>query len=210
MKTAAASALVLILTFFALAGLTEDFQAYTKEQARRLEVSQNRPLLPDTILLDERGNEHALRGWVMQEHRLLVLDFIYTRCNAVCRSLGSEFQQLQELVRTRKLQDRVALLSISFDPAHDTPEILAGHAALLKADPGIWRFATVKDKSRLPALLQFFAVTVIPDELGGYQHNAALLGVSPSGRLYGIADYGSGRQQEILDTWLKSLFPSDA
>ncbi|CAG0956640.1 SCO1 protein [Methylophilaceae bacterium] len=207
MKTAVASALVLVLAYLAVAGLTENFQAFTREQARRLIVSQTTPLLPDTIMLDQHGVEHALRDWVIAGKRLLVIDFIYTRCNTVCLSLGNEFQQLQEFIGSRNLQARVALLSISFDPAHDTPEALASYAARLKADERIWRFATVKNRNDLDGLLRFFMVTAISDELGGYQHNAALLGVSPEGRLQGIEDSGSGRQQEILNLWLAASFP---
>lgn len=209
MRTLAASALVLILSFFSISWLTEDFQVFTKEQARRLSVSQSKPLLPATPMLDQRGNLHDLRNWVTEEQRLLVIDFIYTRCNTVCLSLGNEFQQLQELIQSKNMQERVALLSITFDPLYDTPEKLADYASRLKADEQIWRFATVKDTNDLDGLLQFFMVTVINDEFGGYQHNAALLGVTPDGRLQSIADSGSGRQQEILDVWLKASFPSN-
>lgn len=38
-----------------------------------------------------------------------------------------------------------------------------------------WRFATVADRRELAPLLRQFRVTVIPDGLGGYGHNAALL-----------------------------------
>lgn len=208
MKTLAASVLVLILSFCSISLLTEDFQVFTKEQARRLSVSQSKPLLPAILVLDQRGDLHDLRNWAIEEQKLLVVDFIYTRCNTVCLSLGSEFQQLQELIQAKNMQERVALLSITFDPLHDTPEKLADYASRLKANEQIWRFATVKDISDLDGLLRFFMVTVINDEFGGYQHNAALLGVMPDGRLHSIADSGSGRHQEVLDVWLKASFPS--
>lgn len=160
-------------------------------------------------MLDQRGNLRSLHSWVIEEKKLMIVDFIYTRCNTVCLSLGNEFQQLQELIRSRNMQERVTLLSITFDPLHDTPKKLADYASRLKADENIWRFATVKDTNDLDGLLQFFMVTVINDEFGGYQHNAALLGVRPDGRLHSIADSGSGRHQEILDLWLKASFPSD-
>lgn len=52
-----------------------------------------------------------------------------------------------------------------------------------------WRFATVADPRELAPLLRQFRVIVIPDGLGGYEHNAALLVVDPRGRLVRIFDY---------------------
>jgi protein SCO1/2 len=208
MKTALATAVALLLALFATAGLTDGFRAYTSEQARRLQVVETRPLLPETRLLDQHGTRHRLRDWVVQERRLLIVEFVYTRCDSVCRALGSEFQQLQRSIVAEGLQQRVALLSISFDPQHDTPAVLARHAAGLQADPAIWRFASVDRAADLPALLRFFGITVIPDGLGGYQHNAALLGISPEGRLMDIADYASTSPRALLDAWLQAPLAS--
>ena len=202
MKTALAAAVMLLLALAATAGYTDGFQVYTAEQARRLQVARTQPLLPDTQLVDVQGRQHRLRDWVQGEGRLLIVEFVYTRCETVCRALGSEFQQLQRSIAARGLQDRVALLSLSFDPQHDTPQVLARHAASLQADPAVWRFASVAQAQDLPALLRFFGVTVIADGLGGYQHNAALLGVSPQARLTHIADYGASRPEALLDAWL--------
>jgi protein SCO1/2 len=208
MKTALATAAALLLALFATAGLTDGFRAYTSEQARRRQVIETRPWLPDTLLLDQHGTRHRLRDWVVQERRLLIVEFVYTRCDSVCRALGSEFQQLQRSIMAKGLQQRVALLSISFDPQHDTPAVLARHAAGLQADPAIWRFASVDRAADLPALLQFFGITVIADGLGGYQHNAALLGISPEGRLMDIADYASTSPRALLDAWLQAPLAS--
>lgn len=202
MKTVLAAAAMLLLALSATAGLTDGFRAYTTEQARRLQVMQVQPRLPGTVLLDQHGAPRRLRDWVAQERRLLIVEFVYTRCATVCRALGSEFQQLQRSILAEGLQDRVALLSISFDPQHDTPPVLARHAASLHADPSVWRFASVQRAADLPALLRFFGVTVIPDGLGGYQHNAALLGVSPEARLTHIADYGTSEPRRLLASWL--------
>lgn len=202
MKTALAAAVMLLLALAATAGYTEGFRVYTAEQARRLQVARTQPLLPDTQLVDAQGRQHRLRDWVQGEGRLVIVEFVYTRCETVCRALGSEFQQLQRSIVAAGLQERVALLSVSFDPQHDTPAVLARHAAGLHADPAIWRFATVERAQDLPGLLRFFGVTVIADGLGGYQHNAALLGLSPQARLTQIADYGASRPEALLDAWL--------
>jgi protein SCO1/2 len=57
--------------------------------------------------------------------------------------MDRQFKSAQtEVLADRQLRDRVALLSITFDPAFDTPPVLAAHARQLGADPHIWHFAT--------------------------------------------------------------------
>jgi protein SCO1/2 len=82
----------------------------------------------------------------------------------------------------------VQLLSISFDPEHDTSDVLAQYAGRMRADPFIWRIGTVPDESELPKLLDAFGIVVIRDGLGGFQHNAAFHVVDPNGRLTAIVD----------------------
>jgi protein SCO1/2 len=198
MKTALASAAVLLLGFFALAGITADFSVLTTEQARRQQVRQTRPAVIAAELVDTHGNVFVLDSEVKKSGKYWLIDFIYTRCNAVCRSQGTEFQRLQRAIAEQGLQDRVGLLSISFDPAHDTPRVLAQQAAHFGADPAVWRFATVSEAGALPALLAFFGITVIPDEWGGFQHNAALLLVTPDARLVRVMDIDADAWQSLL------------
>lgn len=200
-KTLIASVLVLMFASLVWLVYTQGLRVFTKEQARQLVVKQTQPALPQVILLDATVSTHALRSWTMQQNKLVIVEFVYTRCNAICRSLGAEFQQLQAIIQKMNLQSRVGLLSISFDPEHDTPQVLAAYAARLKADANIWHFATVKNHNQLATLLNFFGITVIPDELGGYQHNAALLLTDSQGKLVDMADIN--QTQVILDTWLK-------
>ena len=124
-------------------------------------------------MLDSNGQPFRLDQAIRDDGRWLLLAFVYSRCNSVCSVLGNEFQQLQLDIQRRGLQQQVRLLSISFDPAHDTPEAL-GHYVHLHADPAIWQFAVPQQPAALAALLQQFGIVVIDDGLGGYAHNAAI------------------------------------
>lgn len=189
----------LSLALPATAMMTDGFTVVTTEQARRQQVQRTRPSTPNIRLLDHAGREFLLGDWIRSGGRLVIVDFIYTHCEFICRSLGSEFQRLQSAIVERGLQDRVHLLSVSFDPERDRPDALARHAGHLQAMPEVWTFATVRDATELDGLLNFFGVTVIPDGLGGYQHNAALLWVSPTGRYYRVTDLESQEPFELLD-----------
>jgi protein SCO1/2 len=59
----------------------------------------------------------------------LLVDFIYTRCATYCTALGTDFAQLQQRLAAPLAQRRVVLVSISFDPVHDSPARLAAYLA---------------------------------------------------------------------------------
>jgi protein SCO1/2 len=68
-----------------------------------------------------------------------IADFIFTRCPDVCPVLTSRMRELQ---RTLEGSDpAIGLVSISVDPAHDTPDVLKNYATGHNAGPG-WRFLT--------------------------------------------------------------------
>lgn len=197
MRTAAASAIFLLLGIWATWAITGGFELLTTEQARRLDISRKQPAVPEVRLIDQSGRAFRFGEWVREKNKLLIVDFIYTNCQTLCRSLGTEFQQLQRSIVERGLQGRVHLLSVSFDPVHDSPAVLQQYAGHMQAQPDVWTFATVGDARELDALLRTFGVIVIPDRQGGYQHNAALIRVAPSGRLVSVTD--SDSSDSLLD-----------
>ncbi|MCK6529150.1 SCO family protein [Myxococcota bacterium] len=73
-----------------------------------------------------------------------VADFVFTRCPDVCPRLTAAMAGLQEGMRRDGPpgEPGFRLLSISVDPTHDTPEVLAAYAARHGADPRVWRFVT--------------------------------------------------------------------
>jgi protein SCO1 len=167
--------------------LTEGFQVWTAEGARRLAV-QNHPVAAPTAKLAGPGlNGQDLRAVLATPGTVTLASFIYTRCDSICLTLGSSFQQLQRTIDTQQL-DGVRLLSISFDPAYDSAARLQQYASRWGADPRRWRFATVPDQRELQQLLRAFKVVVIADGLGGYEHNAALMVIDQHGRLVHIFD----------------------
>ena len=101
----------------------------------KLDVGQQ---VPDAALIDQSNRRRALSEW-RGEYALVT--FIYTRCPLpnFCPLMDQNFRTLQrELARDARLRGHVKLLSISFDPEYDTPEVLAAHAARLEADPAVW------------------------------------------------------------------------
>ncbi len=193
-RTACLSLLAALLAYGAGAWLTMDFDIWTAEGARRLQVARSPVPAPGIVLHGPGIGPTPLPALLGTEGGVTIVDFVYTRCQTVCLALGSTFQQLQADLRAGEREGvaqapRVRLLSISFDPAHDAPSVLSSYAGRLRADPRFWRFATPVQASAMRMLLERFEVVVISDGMGGYEHNAALLVVDAGGRLVRIFDY---------------------
>jgi protein SCO1/2 len=191
-RTALACAVLVLLAYAAAHWLTHGFQIWTAEGARRLEVALH-PVPAPHIVMDGPGmRQRTLQQILTDERAVTIVDFMYTRCVTVCLALGSVFQQMQAaIVRDGQAPGAapLRLLSISFDAAHDAPAVLGKYAENLHADPRVWRFVRAARAADAQPLLDLYQVTVIPDGLGGYEHNAALLVVDAAGRLVRVFDY---------------------
>lgn len=194
-RTALLSALLAAAGYAAAAWLTHDFQVWTAEGARRLEVAL-RPVPAPAITIDGPGiAAQPLSQLLADGQSVTLVDFVYTRCQTVCLAMGSSFQQMQQTLLQRG--GGVKLLSISFDGPYDTPGVLQAYAAKLSANPALWRFVRSPDPQGTERLLADFQVVVVPNGRGDFEHNAAFLVIDPKGRLVRIFDYAE--QQLALD-----------
>jgi protein SCO1 len=190
LRTALASCLLLVLGGAVLTAATDDFHAFTTETARRLAVQRHPPTVPAVPLETQSGaqlNLADLRG------RWVLVDFVYTRCLTWCLALGGEFAQLQDQLAAPLAEGKLVLLSVSFDPAHDTPAELAAYQERFHGRGHGWIAARPVSRDGLRQLLRTFGVTVVPDAMGGYVHNAAIQVIDPQGRLVQILDTGNPR-----------------
>jgi protein SCO1/2 len=94
----------------------------------------------DFALIDQTGQRVALSQFA---GKVVALTFIYTSCPLpdYCFRLSNNFGRLSKRFADRMGRDLV-LLSISFDPVHDQPKVLAKYGATWKADPKSWHFLT--------------------------------------------------------------------
>jgi len=205
LRTALACVLAVMLAFASARWLTHDYQVWTAEGARRLNVALN-PVAAPNVVMDVAGLERQTLDELLADGRsATIVNFVYTRCITVCSALGGVFQRVQAEIfnsGTNVVRAPVKLLSISFDPANDNPTTLQRYASGLSADPRIWRFARVADPADAQRLLDRYGVVVIPDGLGGYEHNAALLVTDPAGRLLRVFDYA---EPEIALAYARSV-----
>ncbi len=97
--------------------------------------------LPDAELVDQHGEKVRLRELVAG--RRAVINFVFTSCTTVCPPMGALFARLQRDLEARPATERddIAFVSISIDPAVDTPERLREWAARFDGSSS-WRLLT--------------------------------------------------------------------
>lgn len=97
-------------------------------------------LAPGFVLTDLNGQRltsEELRG------KVVLYNFFYTGCGARCDQMNTTMHQVQADIEGMDLGTMpVTFVSVSFDPAHDTPEALRAYATAIGADTSQWRFAT--------------------------------------------------------------------
>jgi protein SCO1/2 len=190
MRSLLASLLILAAGIAVLSLATNGFSAFTTETARRIDVREHPRAVPDVTLQTAGGQRidfESLRG------RWLLVDFIYTRCMTYCSVQGGAFARLQDRLAAPIARDKVALLSISFDPEHDDPERLADYQRRFGDRGAGWLATRPVNAAGLAALNRVFGVTAVPDGLGGFVHNAMIAVVDPHGRLVAITDWDDPR-----------------
>lgn len=95
--------------------------------------------IPDIEVLDQNGRKlHFYTDLV--KGQTVVINFIFTTCTTICPPLGATFARVQKELGDKVGRD-VRFISISVDPATDTPERLKAWGAKFHAGDG-WTFVT--------------------------------------------------------------------
>ena len=140
-------------------------------------------IAPDAALIDQDDRRRSFAEW---RGTMTLLTFIYTRCPLpnFCPLMDRHFATLQrEIGADPRLSGKVRLVSVSFDPEHDTPKVLAAHAARLQADPAVWTFLT-GDRVTIDRFAARFGVGLVrPSDATDITHNLRTILLDQDGRL---------------------------
>src|SRR4051812_881110 len=96
---------------------------------------------PDFTLTTQA--EEPLR-WADLRGKVVLASFVFTTCGGSCPVTTHRMSRVAHALADQGLlkDDRVRLLSITLDPARDTPEALRKYMKAYDADPGHWTFLT--------------------------------------------------------------------
>lgn len=117
---------------------------------------------PEASFVDQDGRERRLSEW---RGKTVAVTFVYTRCPVpnFCPLMDKHFAAVQRAVKDdAALRERVRLLSVSFDPEFDTPQVLREHAKDVGADPEIWTWLT-GERSSVQTFAASFGVSTMKD-----------------------------------------------
>ena len=141
--------------------------------------------VPTFSLINQNGEPVSLRKY---RGNVVLVTFIYTRCPFpdFCPRMSSNFAQIYKQLNTDPSLARVRLLSISFDPEHDTPKVLREYAfsAAHTREAVLfdrWEFA-VPHPADLPKIADFFGLVYKP-EGGMITHNLSTTVIGPDGKV---------------------------
>lgn len=158
--------------------------------------------VPDFTMIDQDGASRKLsdlKGFTV------VLTFIYTRCPLpeFCPTMDRKFGELAQSVASNSARaGKVRLISLSFDPDHDTPDVLRKHAAIRGAKPPLWSYATAshEDLAKIAAPLGL-TFGAMKDEI---VHNLCTAVIGPDGRLARL-DVGNKANAWTTSDMLKTV-----
>lgn len=148
----------------------------------------------DGRVLDETGAEQSLRAFL--DGRITVMAFIYTRCGDICPQATMLLHELHGIAsEDPALRDQLQLITISFDPEHDTPEVMALHAEALAGESAEWRFLTTSGKDALRPILDAYDQPIGPkpdpnDPLGPLAHQLRVFLIDGRGEVRNIYSVG--------------------
>lgn len=133
--------------------------------------------VPDFALTNQDGQKISIKDFKGQ---VLAITFIYSRCPLAdyCIRMSTNFSDMaKELNQEVGPRSRFALLSISFDPEHDTPEKLRsyglGYMGKGATSLGVWQLAVGKD-AEVRKIADFFGLRYEVDANDKTQINHSL------------------------------------
>jgi protein SCO1 len=158
--------------------------------------------VPDFTLVDQAGQ--PVRFSTIAAGKVVAMNFVYTRCALpqFCLRASNVFSVMQRRFARQYGRDLV-LLTVTFDPERDTPEVLATYAARFNADPKMWRFLTGKtaDVRRVSAM---FGVESYLDE-GLVNHSLHTAVIDRRGRLVANIEGNQYTPEQLGDLILETL-----
>ncbi len=143
--------------------------------------------VPDFAMINQDGRRIHLSAY---HGNVLLVTFIYTRCPFpdFCPLVSKNFAHIYASLRKDpSLGPKIRLLSVSFDPGHDTPAVLRQYARTFRSTTGgdpfdRWQFAAVPPKD-LVKIANFFGL-YYHTEAGQLVHSMSTTVISPDGSVY--------------------------
>jgi protein SCO1/2 len=169
--------------------------------------------VPDFALIDQNGKRIHLSSY---HGDALLITFIYTRCPFpdFCPLVSRNFAKIYADTKANpELSSHMRLLSVSFDPDHDTPAVLRQYAQTFNGTTGgnpygRWEFAVIP-KDELQKVTGFFGVTVARND-GTLVHSMSTSVITPEGKIYSWREDTDWKPEDLIADATAALLPNAA
>ncbi len=161
----------------------------------------------DSAFLNQDGALASLQD--LRGHRV-AMTFAYTRCPLpeFCPLMDRHFAAVQKALQKNPTLADVRLVTVTIDPAFDTPAVLKAHAGALGADPKVWSFLA-PEPAGAPAFFEQFGLLVEREGAGpgDITHNLRTLVLDPDGRLATIRTGNDWTPAQLIADLLATAAP---
>jgi protein SCO1/2 len=159
---------------------------------------------PDFSLTTQDGGTLKLSDL---KGKVCLVSFIFTTCNGSCPATTHRMGQVQTALEKAGLtrDDRVRLLSITLDPARDTPAVLRKYAELYDLDLANWTFLS-GDKERVNKVVSAWGMWAKPAANGQLDHPSRVFLIDKKGRIreiYNLSFFKAAWVREDVELLLK-------
>ena len=157
--------------------------------------------VPDFKFTNQTGKQVSLKQY---RGKMLLLTFIYTRCPFpdFCPRMSKNFAEIyHQLGNDAALSGKTHLLSITVDPAHDTPRVLRDYAFSVAGSKQVslfdrWEFVA-PSPADLPKIADYFALAYKP-EGGLITHTLSSAVIGPDGKIVKWYHGGDWQPSELV------------
>ncbi len=125
----------------------------------------------DGTVLSTANQELQLHN--LMGDKIVLLSFIYSTCSDVngCPLATGVFHKInRRLQKEPELAKKIRLLTLSFNPLHDKPEVMGNYAKGFKNDIVDWQFLTTQSEQQLQPILEQYQQDIqkVYDEQGNF------------------------------------------
>jgi cytochrome oxidase Cu insertion factor (SCO1/SenC/PrrC family) len=137
--------------------------------------------IPNFELVNQHGSRFRLADFA---DSYVLVGFVFTHCGvpAACPRTMEKMGEVQRLWQQRQKRGesrgkKLQLLTLTFDPTNDTPDVLAAYGKRFGVDLSSWTLATGPARLLSEGLPSIFGLLAVPDGQGSIAHSvkAALL-----------------------------------
>lgn len=141
--------------------------------------------------------------------RVWVADIIFTRCGGPCPAMTEEMSRLQKRFAD---EEELRFVTLTTDPAHDTPPVLKEYATRFDANPAQWWFLTGSTNQIRDLAIGGLKLTTVPKEeemrespVDLFIHSTIFVLVDRRGRVRGVYESLEPGFQEKISADIRGL-----